>query len=279
MQNLKQNIFGDSIRGQQHTQDSVADTAPMQPFSGASASGQHPPTTPAGGQSMDPSHTQQLVHTSNDCTDSAHVIVGCAQRDTVSASACALDSPQRIMSPDMSAVALSPQGCPATRPLSPLGRVIKSVPSQLRHSAPPDMSKVRPRYLDTLDSENTSRECSPNRRAAHERHYQWRLGQMHADVPDYKSSQARMYENDHCLGTGSSQAVVTLKQVCCWPTHDEQVAAMHLDLICFAFTVLSTCVHAVCCQHHVHAASLVDGLTCNGGGGHVDLSACGRFRY
>lgn len=106
---------------------------------------------------------------------------------------------------------------PALRPLSPLGKVIKSVPVEFRHSAPPDMSKVQARYLDIPDPESRSREESPNRRAAHERHYWWRLGQMHADVPDYKSSQARLYENDHCLGTGSPQAVVSLKQVRCNP--------------------------------------------------------------
>lgn len=120
---------------------------------------------------------------------------------------------QEIGCTDRQAASVPIANSPDTCPLSPLGKVIKSTPSELRYSAPPDMSKVQARYLEPADAASKSREGSPNRHAAHQRHYWWRLGQMHADVPDYKSSQARMYENDHCLGTGHEQAIVTLKQV------------------------------------------------------------------
>ena len=164
--------------------------------------------------------SQDSAPSNNGCVAEDHAAVSDQQQRSECTNTATLASPQRAASPVMQDVPRVPGNSSVdSRPLSPIGKVIKSVPAEFRHSAPPDMSKVQARYLDTPDPEG-SREESPNRRAAHERHYWWRLGQMHADVPDYKTSQARMYENEHCLGTGSPQAIVTLKQVCCASAHD-----------------------------------------------------------
>lgn len=134
-------------------------------------------------------------------------------------SQASLGPPQRTRSPKLHAKAAragSRASSPPSRPLSPLGKVIKSEPSRLRRSAPPDLSRVRSRYLEGVASAEQaggSGRSSPSRQAAHGRHYLWRLGKLHADVPDYKASQPRLYGNEHCLGTGSAQDVVTLKQV------------------------------------------------------------------
>lgn len=103
---------------------------------------------------------------------------------------------------------------PAHRPLSPVGKAIKALPMPLRHVSTPDMTRVESRYLLSTEVEGPSQTVSPSREAAHERHYLWKLGKMHADVPDYKRSQPRMYESSHCLGTVKDQHVVTLKQAC-----------------------------------------------------------------
>lgn len=123
------------------------------------------------------------------------------------------EHPLKTDSPDMPARGRS-CSLPARRPLSPIGKAVRSSPMLPRHIGPPDMSKVESRYLRGSEGDGRSRPVSPNREVAHERHYLWKLGKMHADVPDYKRSQARMYESSHCLGTHKDQHVVTLKQAC-----------------------------------------------------------------
>lgn len=123
------------------------------------------------------------------------------------------EQPMRTDSPDIPACGRS-CSLPARRPLSPIGKAVRASPMLPRHIDPPDMSNVKSRYLNGSEGDGRSRTVSPSREAAHERHYSWKLGKMHADVPDYKRSQARLYESSHCLGTHKDQHVVTLKQAC-----------------------------------------------------------------
>eukprot|EP00892_Ulva_mutabilis_P008666 jgi/Ulvmu1/6171/UM028_0027.1 len=115
--------------------------------------------------------------------------------------------PAQTLSPD---IPLHATGAVAQRPLSPVGKAIRRVPMSPQASQPPYRTHMKSRYLESADA--LSRSVSPSREAAHQRHYQWKLGKMHADVPDYKRSQPRMYESSHCLGTIKDQHVVTLKQ-------------------------------------------------------------------
>lgn len=213
MQNLMDSMSRVSTTDDHPVQDSAIGGTPGE---GCDSSASAAPDTKE--QSM--SITPDLASTSNRCATEDRAPVDDQRQH---ADCATLASPQRALSPVMPDVPrVAGKSSPDSRPLSPMGKVIKSVPSELRHSAPPDMSKVKARYLEVPGPEGC-REESPSRRAAHERHYWWRLGQMHADVPDYKSSQARMYENDHCLGTGSPQAVVTLKQARFDSMHDVRI--------------------------------------------------------
>ena len=121
------------------------------------------------------------------------------------------EPPSRTHSPDI-LPRLSSCEKPTLRPLSPVGKAMRGSPMFPHTSTRPDMSHIKSRYLET--SAGRSPTVSPSREAAYKRHYLWKLGKMHADVPDYKRSQPRMYESRHCLGIVKDQHVVTLKQVC-----------------------------------------------------------------
>jgi hypothetical protein len=99
------------------------------------------------------------------------------------------------------------------RPLSCTGRLIRSTPMKNVTHPMPDLAHVRARYLDPPEDPSSRASCSPNKRAAHARYEEWKLGKMHHDVPDYRRSQPRMSPTTHCLRVTQSADVVTLKQV------------------------------------------------------------------
>jgi hypothetical protein len=131
------------------------------------------------------------------------------------------DSPQeKAERAETSSPCLAASPPAAARPLSPQGRLVKRQPAKLTTHSFPDFSAVKSRYLElpeppesTYTGLATSPKMSPARRAAHSRYWDWRLGKMHRDVPDYRHSQPRMSDRMHCLDSIANAEVVTLKQV------------------------------------------------------------------
>ena len=109
------------------------------------------------------------------------------------------------------------------RSLSPHGRAIKAVPHWPQRYRAPDLQHVTSRYRSQPVSHGAdapeapcaaerARSMSARQRISHTKHFWWRLGRLHSDVPDFKLSQPGLYDRGHPMDNHAEWDIAQLPQ-------------------------------------------------------------------